>query len=157
MAMKSEIQAALHAHAAWRERFKDILHGRAAFDIAMISASDQCNLGKWLMDEGYRMIPSELHDEICVVHQEFHRIAADILQKIREKRYAEAKEDIALEGAFNQTSKKLKSLLVKLSFKEPLAAKPTVLANEASAGAQETLEPSAVSAVEGTVQPKEEE
>jgi hypothetical protein len=67
------------------------------------------------------MMPSELHDEICAVHQEFHRIAAEILQKIRDKHYAEAKQDIALEGPLNQTSIRLRSLLVKLSFKDPRA------------------------------------
>ena len=121
MAIKSEIEVALQAHFAWREHFKDILNGRAPFDLAMVSASDQCKLGKWLINEGPRMMPSELHDEICAVHQEFHRIAAEILQKIREKRYAEAKQDISLEGPLNQTSIRLRSLLVKLSFKEPRA------------------------------------
>ena len=93
MGMKSEIEEALQAHAAWREHFKDILYGRAPFDLKSIGAPDQCVLGKWLMNEGHRMIPSELHDDICEVHAEFHHIAADIIQKIKDKRYVEAKKD----------------------------------------------------------------
>jgi hypothetical protein len=119
MAMKNEIESALKAHAAWRERFRDILNGRVPFDLAKISATNQCIFGQWLANEGYRMMPSELHDEICVVHQEFHQIAAEIIQKIKEKRYAEAKNDISKEGALNQKSLRLRSLLVKLSFREP--------------------------------------
>lgn len=134
MAMKSEIEAALKAHAAWREHFNDILHGRAPFDLNEVSADDQCKLGKWLVNEGHRMLPLELHDEICAVHHEFHRIAAEILQKIREKRYAEAKQDIALDGAFNQTSKQLRSLLAKLTFKEPATAQSDKPQEESATG-----------------------
>lgn len=133
MGMKKEIEAALKAHAAWREHFKDILHGRAPFDLKEVGSSEQCELGRWLINEGYRMIPTTLHDEICEVHREFHRIAAEILQKIKDKRYAEAKRDIELDGAFNRTSKHLRSLLTQLSFKEPApaAANPQEVAAEA--------------------------
>jgi hypothetical protein len=139
--MKSEIEEALQAHYAWREHFKDILYGRAPFDLKSIGAADQCILGKWLINEGQRMIPSELHDEICIVHQEFHRIAADIIQKIKEKRYTEAKKDIELEGALNQTSLRLRSMLVKLSFKEPAKAGMPAAEIEQPSATQETLEP----------------
>lgn len=140
MTIKSEIRVALQAHAAWRERFKDILNGRAPFDLKSIAASDQCNLGKWLVNEGYRMIPSELHDEICKVHQEFHMIAAEILQKIKDKRYAEARQDIELEGPLNQASIRLRSLLVKLSFKEPAKA-GLPAESAASSGGKEAADP----------------
>jgi len=43
--MKSEIESALRAHAAWRERFNDILNGRAPFDLEKISATNQWFLG----------------------------------------------------------------------------------------------------------------
>jgi len=141
MGMKSEIEAALQAHAAWREHFKDILYGRASFDLADINSTDHCNLGKWLANEGHRMIPSELHDEICTVHQEFHHIAAEIIQKIKEKRYTEAKKDIELDGSLNQTSIRLRSLLVKLSFNEPAKAAIPAVESEQTGGTQETLEP----------------
>lgn len=122
MSMKSEVAAALQAHAAWRKKFKDILNGRVAFDLATISATDQCFFGNWLANEGHRMIPSELHDEICTVHAEFHQIAADIIQKIREKRFAEAQVDISPDGSLNQATERLRQLLLKLSFREPVGA-----------------------------------
>lgn len=141
MAMKSEIEAALQAHAAWREHFKDILNGRATFDLKSIASHDQCVLGKWLINEGQRMIPAELHKEIYAVHQDFHRLAADIIQKIKDKRYAEAHEDISLEGPLNLTSLKMRSLLVKLSFKEPPAAVAMPVIDEESGAVQEILDP----------------
>jgi hypothetical protein len=157
MAMKSEIEAALHAHAAWREHFKDILNGRAPFDLKSIGASDQCTLGKWLINEGLRMIPAELHDEICTVHQDFHHIAAEIIQKIKDKRYAEAHEDISLEGPLNLTSLKLRSLLAKLSFKEPPAAGAVPAVDEPAPGAQEILEPIPSSAEQALHTKKEDD
>ena len=146
MAMKNEIESALKAHAAWRERFKDILNGRAPFDLAKISATNQCIFGQWLDNEGYRMIPSELHDEIRVVHQEFHQIAAEIIQKIKEKRYTEAKNDISLEGALNQKSIRLRSLLAKLSFRESAATSSPLQQNiqaPGEPGSEEMLPPPA--------------
>jgi hypothetical protein len=124
MGMKSEIESALHAHTEWRARFNDILNGRAPFDLEKISATNQCVFGHWLDNEGHRMLPTQVHDEICLVHKEFHQIAADIIQKIKEKRYVEAKNDISLEGVLNQKSLQLRSLLVKLSFSEPAGANP---------------------------------
>lgn len=119
MGMKNEIDLALRAHTAWRSKFKNFLNGKASFSIDSIGATDQCDFGRWLDHEGYRMIPASLHDEICAVHQEFHQIAADIVRKIKEKRFAEAKEDISPDGAFNQASNRLRELLLKLSLREP--------------------------------------
>ncbi len=73
MAMKNEIEEALHARALWRKQFKDFLNGRASFDLATAGATDQCIFGEWLDNEGYRMMPPELHDEIRAVHKEFPR------------------------------------------------------------------------------------
>ncbi|HEU0186485.1 MAG TPA: CZB domain-containing protein [Gallionellaceae bacterium] len=120
--MKSEIEEALKAHTLWRKEFKDILNGRLPFDMMKVSATDQCGFGRWLDNEGYRMIPSETHDEIRVVHQEFHRIAAEIIQKIKDKRFAEAKEDVSPDGALNRASMRLRELLLQLSLREPVGA-----------------------------------
>ena len=57
--MKSEIDAALEAHAAWRKHFRDYLSGRASFDVASAGASDLCQFGRWLSREGYRLMPSD--------------------------------------------------------------------------------------------------
>lgn len=146
MSMKNEVAAALQAHAAWRKKFKDILNGRVAFDLASIDATDQCFFGSWLANEGHRMIPSALHDEICNVHAEFHHIAAGIIQKIKEKRFAEAQEDISPDGSLNQASERLRQLLLKLSFREPVGAGSALPQGESAATAQaagELLEPPA--------------
>lgn len=153
MGMKSEIEAALHAHTLWRTRFKDFLNGKAAFDIDTISATDQCEFGKWLDHEGYRMIPSSLHDEICRVHKEFHLIAAGIIQKIKDKRFAEAKADIAQDGALNQASMRLRDLLLKLSLREPGAAATAAPAAQAEGAAAPQDKEAPAAQAEGTPAP----
>ena len=51
------------------------------------------------------------------------------------------KKDIELDGALNQTSLRLRGMLVKLSFKEPAQAGKPAAESEAPSGMQETLEP----------------
>ena len=70
-----EIEAALQAHAAWRKRFRDYLYGHATFDPDAVSATDQCDFGRWLDREGHRLMPGDLHQRIRDAHGEFHRIA----------------------------------------------------------------------------------
>jgi hypothetical protein len=141
MGMKIEIEEALHAHALWRKQFKDVLNGRASFDLAIISATDQCIFGKWLDNEGLRMIPSEPHSEIRAVHKEFHQIAAGIIQKIREKRFAEAREDISQDGTLNQMSLRLRDLLLKLSLHEPIGVGLPSPQNQQAPSTQDSEEP----------------
>lgn len=122
MGMREEIDAALQAHAAWRARFKDYLSGRTAFDTALAGVTDQCAFGRWLAQEGNRLMPSELHGQIHDIHTEFHRVAGEIVRKIKEKRFDEVKQDLSAEGPFNQTSARLSDLLHKASLREKGAA-----------------------------------
>lgn len=122
MGMREEIDAALHAHAAWRTRFKDFLNGRTAFDTELAGVTDQCDFGRWLAKEGYRLMPSEIHGQIIEVHAEFHHVAGEIVRNIREKRFDLVKQDLAPEGAFNQASARLADLLRKASLRERAAA-----------------------------------
>lgn len=130
MGMKSEIDQAIEAHAAWRKRFKDFLNGRGSFEAATIGATDQCQFGQWLNHEGYRLMPSALHDDIRAAHDEFHRVAAGIVQKIKDKKFAEAGQDLAPEGTFNEVSKRLTSFLLKASLREPAKPGPATEAAE---------------------------
>ena len=122
MGMKIEIEEALMAHSAWRKRFRDYLNGKASFDLASAGDGHQCQFGKWLDKEGYRLMPEKRHTEIRDAHDEFHRVAAGIIQKIKEKRFSDAHADIAAEGALNQASARLTELLVKAKLLDPIAA-----------------------------------
>ncbi len=119
MGMKSEIEQALDAHAAWRKHFKDFLNGRGSFDTATVGANDQCQFGKWLNREGSRLMPVSLYGDIRAAHDEFHHVAAGIVQKIKDKQFAEAHRDLAADGPFNQASENLKGVLLKATLREP--------------------------------------
>lgn len=124
MGMKIEIEAALLAHSAWRKRFKDYLYGKASFDAALVGDSHRCQFGDWLDHEGYRLMPERRRLEIQAAHNEFHRVADGIVRKIQEKRFAEAKEDLAADGPLNQASARLSESLVKAKLHEPSAVAP---------------------------------
>lgn len=119
MGMKSEIEQALAVHAAWRKTFRDYLAGRCALDADAVGANDQCQFGKWLNREGYRLMPSELHEQIRAAHDEFHGVAGRIVAKIRDRQFIEARQDLAPEGVFNQASERLCGLLHKATLREP--------------------------------------
>ena len=121
MGMKFEIEEALHAHATWRKRFRDYLNGNASFDVMAVGDSHQCQFGNWLDKEGYRLMPPNRQDEIRSAHDEFHRIAAEIVQKIKEKRFADVREDISSEGSLNRASRRLSDVLLKARLHEPTA------------------------------------
>lgn len=124
MGMKIEIEEALLAHSAWRKRFKDYLNGKASFDAALAGDSHRCQFGNWLDHEGYRLMPEKRRLEIQEAHNEFHRVADGIVRKIQEKRFAEAKEDLAADGPLNQASARLSESLVKAKLHEPTAVAP---------------------------------
>ena len=118
MGMKSEIEEALRDHALWRKCFRDYLNGRAPFDPATACASDRCDLGKWLDDRGRRLLPAELEGEVRSAHDEFHRLAAEVIGMIQEKRYAEARRDLSQEGPLNRASARLSEALLKAQLHE---------------------------------------
>ncbi|WP_342616771.1 CZB domain-containing protein [Rhodoferax sp. GW822-FHT02A01] len=119
MGMRFEIDAALMAHSAWKKHFRDYLNGKAAFDVTTVGDAHQCQFGKWLDDEGYRLMPERRREQICIAHDEFHHVAAEILQKIKNKRFAEARADIGADGVLSHTSIRLSELLLKARLHEP--------------------------------------
>jgi len=122
MGMKLEIEQALLTHSAWRKRFKDYLSGKGSFDVKAAGDSHRCQFGDWLDHEGYRLMPEKRRTEIQQAHDEFHQVAASIVQKIHEKRFAEAKADLANDGPLNRASARLSESLVKARLHEPVAA-----------------------------------
>ncbi len=137
MGMKDEIDAALQAHAAWRKHFKDYLYGHAACDLDAVSATDQCDFGRWLGKEGHRLMPTDLHGQITTAHAEFHRVAGDIVHKIKQKQFDEARQDIAREGRLNNISAQLTALLLKATLREaggPGTAPPAATASASPPG-----------------------
>lgn len=140
MGMREEIDAALQAHAAWRAHFKDYLSGRTSFDTQLAGVTDQCAFGHWLANEGHRLMPSEIHQQIIEAHAEFHHVAGEIVRNIKEKRFDRVKRELGPDGAFNAASVRLSDLLHKASLREKAA---TAAAPQAGEAAPEPAAPAA--------------
>jgi hypothetical protein len=104
MSLKEDIEQAIHAHGAWKAKFRDFLSGKAAFDLAAIGDTQACQLGHWLAQEGRWLLPESDHAEISKLHTEFHQVMGAIVQKIKHKDFGGARHDLGREGVFDQAS-----------------------------------------------------
>lgn len=113
MGLKEDIADAIQAHGAWKAKFRDYLSGKTAIDLATVGQTHCCKLGQWLEHEGLRLLPQKDHDEVCKLHAEFHRVAAEVTGKIKQKDFNGARKDLAPDGVFNQASHNLMACLLK--------------------------------------------
>lgn len=115
MSLKEEIDQAIADHAAWKTRFRDFINNRLELDISTVGQSNHCQFGKWLENEGERMLlPKEAHDEIGSLHAEFHRIAAEVIKKKIAGDLNGAQKDLSAQGAFGQASAALMQRMLRL-------------------------------------------
>ena len=115
MGGRSDIEDAIKVHGAWKAKFRDFLSGKAGMDLAEISQTDCCKLGKWLGDGGKRMLSAEDHATTCELHKKFHQVAGDIVQNIKQKDFEAARQALASGGPFDQASHGLCAFLLKVS------------------------------------------
>lgn len=122
-----EIDKALEAHAAWKERLRTAIEsGKIETSVTTIAADNQCAFGKWLYggtltaeDKG-----SAQYKEIIRLHGEFHKVAAKVATLATSGMKAEAQKMIEFGNEYAQISGQL-SLALK-RWKEtmkPVAAK----------------------------------
>jgi hypothetical protein len=116
VAAKAEMEYAIQIHKAWKARFRNFTYGKVGFDLDVVGQADACNLGKWLGKEGQRWLTPPDMERICKQHDEFHRLAASIVAKIRGRDYAGAREDLLPDGPFDQVSDGLVDLLDRTKF-----------------------------------------
>jgi len=107
MITREEIDAVLAAHASWKARFHDFLVGRSGLDIATLGTTDHCAFGNWLDRYGTKYLKKEQYEEIDALHAEFHRIAAEVAEKLKRHDYAGAHALIAQGGKLEQASSAL--------------------------------------------------
>ena len=91
-----DLQIAIKTHAEWKIRLRAAIQKKEQLDVIMISADNQCPLGRWLHHEAKRkhaQLPSYL---ACVFkHRDFHQCVGGIAQLVNEERYVEAEELLA--------------------------------------------------------------
>ncbi|MBI5753308.1 MAG: CZB domain-containing protein [Hydrogenophilales bacterium] len=113
MGLKEDIEAAIHAHGAWKARFRDFLNGKSALDLSSVGVTNACKLGHWIEAEGQHLLSPNDYEEVNRLHTDFHLIAGEVVRKIKQKDFAGAHQDIASDGPLDQASKALTVYLLK--------------------------------------------
>lgn len=112
MITREEIDAVLAAHAAWKSRFHDFLVGRSGVDVAVLGTTDHCAFGNWLDNYGAKHLDKTQYEEINALHADFHRIAAEVMAKLKAHDFAGAHALIAQGGKLEQSSSALAARLL---------------------------------------------
>ncbi len=112
MITREEIDAVLAAHAAWKARFHDFLVGRSGADISVLGTTDHCAFGNWLDNYGAKHLKKGQYEEIDALHAAFHRIAADVANKLKAHDFAGARALVAHGGELEQSSAALAARLL---------------------------------------------
>ena len=118
MGIKRDIEYAIHIHGAWKTQFRNFLSGRAPMDLSAVGQPHACKLGHWLDNEARRMLSPEDHAEACRLHGRFHEIAGAIVQDIKQKDFAAAREALVPAGPFDQASHGLAAFLRKMPLRQ---------------------------------------
>ena len=90
-----DMKAALDAHAAWKQRMRDVIEGKAELpDVSKVARDDLCLLGQWLHGEGKRAFGSHpAYQKLVQTHAEFHLCVGETLSA-----HASGQHEHALKG-----------------------------------------------------------
>lgn len=106
--MKEDIDKALNAHGAWRQRLITVIAtGNSDVNVAQVQVDNGCAFGKWF----YGLPPASRSAEVCTkiqkLHTDFHIEAARVLGLALGGKKAEAEKAMAFGGVFMDISGKL--------------------------------------------------
>ena len=114
MSIKRDIEYAIYIHGAWKTHFRNFLGGRAPMEMSAVGSTQACKLGHWLDNEARRMLSPDDHAEACRLHARFHEVAGEIVDNIKQKDFAAAREALIPAGTFDQASHGLAAFLRKM-------------------------------------------
>lgn len=80
MSDPSELNKAIKAHSVWKVRLKDAVDtGKSDFTPNQVRANHLCEFGKWMASLPPAEKALEHYQGIVVLHEKFHKVAADVL------------------------------------------------------------------------------
>ena len=108
MSYYDAINAAIGAHAEWKQRLRSASDtGKSEWSVDRVSPDNLCAFGKWL----YSLPETERQEErwtlVRSLHADFHKEAAKVLDLALRGIQAEAKALMAFESVYAKTSAKL--------------------------------------------------
>jgi hypothetical protein len=99
-----DIRQVIDAHVEWKRRFTAYLTSPdQSLDEGLVAQLDQCQLGRWLYDEGQQYSDWSGFAQLICDHERFHRAAAGLLKR------ADAGECVAGEAALDARSEYAKA------------------------------------------------
>jgi methyl-accepting chemotaxis protein len=117
-----KILSTLQSHTVWKDTLRHMLDDNLAPTIAN---ETQCDFSQWLSQEGKKMLPADLYNEICKCHSEFHRVASEVINQYQQGTVAQAEQSLLLEGDFSRADE--------MFFEKLLAAQHEMMSENAAA------------------------
>lgn len=109
MSMKDQIEKAIAAHEAWKQRLTAAIDsGSSTFDAATVATDNACDFGKWLYSLGDGDKGANF-ESVRSLHADFHALAGRILGLATGGKKDEAAS--LMNGEFSALSGKLVSTL----------------------------------------------
>lgn len=113
VSIRDQITRAISAHGAWKRRLTAALASRShAEDVSTVARSDVCAFGRWLQDTSPSTADAAVHRTSGILHAQFHRQAADVLQLITTGDLARAKSSLEPGGGFAEASRQLTKTMI---------------------------------------------
>lgn len=101
----SFLDQAIGAHSQWKIKLLTAVNGGEVPDQAKCCVDNQCDLGKWIYNEGQKAHGARPEFiALRETHKKFHGTVGEVIDLVSQKKVADAKKNI-LEGAFYQRSK----------------------------------------------------
>jgi len=115
VSMKDEIDKAIGAHSAWKQRLKTAIDmGKAEVTIENTAKDNFCPFGQWLYGAtigGAKNLPG--FNDVQTLHASFHKRAADVLDLALKGKKAEATALIGATSEYSKISAQLTQALMK--------------------------------------------
>lgn len=108
MITKEAIDAALTAHTAWKKRLQDAINkGTSEFKVEVVQKDNACQFGQWLYNLPDEDKYSENFSRVKDLHAEFHKTAANVLEKAINGSKDEALKIMEFGGGYGKITGKL--------------------------------------------------
>jgi len=101
--MNFDAEIAIHLN--WKIKLRMFINGAGEkLDSSVVGQDNQCSLGHWLYGEGlkYQHLPS--YQKLLKIHANFHRHAAEVVQKVEQGDHNGAVELIGVNSQFQKES-----------------------------------------------------
>jgi hypothetical protein len=113
MNIHEALDQALAAHAKWKYRLMEAIEtGKSEWRISDVRTDNACQFGKWLFALPLSERLAENYKKVRAMHQEFHGLAANVLELALAGRKDEATSAMAMHSRFAVVSSNLSMALM---------------------------------------------